>query len=245
MHRLKVAVSDIYEYDQDFLKNKLYLACAVVRQSQGKRILCNTQNSVVGADSGSQASDTPQSGSKATSKGFKICTTLLKLLIGISFLAQWMKDAQEITDRNAGRSFRMRKLNNGENGSCWRKRCKKIDTCGGFRMLPNREYTRSARWRKQAQLTKPGSSVCRWCFPHCLAPPPPPPMSHRKVKMTECEVIRVIGFNPVLFASPEISTMSMLSFNGSPSDKSTDAAVPMQDGLNHLVYQAAADNHMT
>ena len=59
--------------------------------------------------------------------------------------------------------------------------------------------------------------------------------------MAEEAVKRITGLNPVFHASPEISTMGMSSFDGSPSDTSTDADVPVQDGPKHPFYQAAAN----
>ena len=60
--------------------------------------------------------------------------------------------------------------------------------------------------------------------------------------MAEEAVKRITGLNPVFHASPEISTMGMSSFDGSPSDTSTDAAVPVQDSPKYTFYQAAANN---
>lgn len=60
--------------------------------------------------------------------------------------------------------------------------------------------------------------------------------------MAEETVKRITGLNPLLHGSPEISTMAMSSFDGSPSDTSTDAAVPVQDGPKHPLYRAAANN---
>ncbi|KAF2298439.1 hypothetical protein GH714_023588 [Hevea brasiliensis] len=58
-----------------------------------------------------------------------------------------------------------------------------------------------------------------------------------KVKMAEETVKRITGVNPIFHAMPEISTISMPSFDGSPSDTSTDAAVPVQDDPKHHFYQ--------
>ena len=60
--------------------------------------------------------------------------------------------------------------------------------------------------------------------------------------MAEEAVKRITGLNHVFHASPEILTVGMSSFDGSPSDTSTDAAVPVQDGPKHTFYQAAANN---
>lgn len=55
--------------------------------------------------------------------------------------------------------------------------------------------------------------------------------------MAEETVKRITGLNPLIHALPEISTISMSSFDGSPSDTSTDAAVPVNEDPNHLFYQ--------
>ncbi|KAK8569382.1 hypothetical protein V6N13_046441 [Hibiscus sabdariffa] len=55
----------------------------------------------------------------------------------------------------------------------------------------------------------------------------------------------VTGFLPVFLGSQGMPTTSMSPFDGSPSVMSTDAIVPMQDGLNQSLDSAAADTPMT
>ena len=56
--------------------------------------------------------------------------------------------------------------------------------------------------------------------------------------MAEETVKRFTGLNHMFHAMPDISTMSMPSFDGSPSDTSADAAVPVKDDPEHRLYQA-------
>jgi hypothetical protein len=62
--------------------------------------------------------------------------------------------------------------------------------------------------------------------------------------MAEETVKRITGLNPMFHVMPDISSMGMPSFDGSPSDNSADAAVPVQDDPNHHFYQPASNNSM-
>lgn len=55
---------------------------------------------------------------------------------------------------------------------------------------------------------------------------------------------RITGSNPMFHAMSDISSISMPSFDGSPSDTSTDAAVPVQDDPNYHFYQPISSNPM-
>lgn len=59
--------------------------------------------------------------------------------------------------------------------------------------------------------------------------------------MAEDSVKRITGLNPMVHAMPEISTISIPSFDGSPSDTSADAAFPVQDDPKHHFYQPPND----
>lgn len=63
--------------------------------------------------------------------------------------------------------------------------------------------------------------------------------------MAEETVKRITGLNPMFHAMPEVSSMGMPSFDGSPSDTSTDAAVPMQDDPDHHFYQPNSNNSLS
>ena len=62
--------------------------------------------------------------------------------------------------------------------------------------------------------------------------------------MAEETVKRVTGLNPLFQAMSEMSSMAMPSFSGSPSDTSTDTAVPVPDDSQHHYYQQPPNNHM-
>ena len=63
--------------------------------------------------------------------------------------------------------------------------------------------------------------------------------------MAEETVKRITGLNPMLHAMSDISSISMPSFDGSPSDASADAAVAVQDDPNHHFYQPTSNNPIT
>ena len=64
--------------------------------------------------------------------------------------------------------------------------------------------------------------------------------------MAEETVKRITGLNNTMFhGMSEMSTIEMPSFDGSPSDTSTDAAVPVQDNPNHHFYQPSTNNNMS
>lgn len=67
-----------------------------------------------------------------------------------------------------------------------------------------------------------------------------------QVKMAEETVKRVTGFNssPLFQVMSEMSNMGMPSFAASPSDTSTDAAVPVQEDPKQHYYQAPSNNHL-
>ena len=62
--------------------------------------------------------------------------------------------------------------------------------------------------------------------------------------MAEETVKRITGLNPMLHAMSEITSMGMPTFDGSPSDTSADAAVPVRDEAHHHFYQPTSNNPM-
>ncbi|KAL5098594.1 hypothetical protein RYX36_002921 [Vicia faba] len=62
--------------------------------------------------------------------------------------------------------------------------------------------------------------------------------------MAEETVKRITGLNLMFHIMPDMSSMGMPSFDGSPSDDSADAAVPVQDDPHHHFYQPASNNPM-
>lgn len=63
--------------------------------------------------------------------------------------------------------------------------------------------------------------------------------------MAEETVKRITGLNPMFNVMSDISSVGMPSFSGSPSDTSTDAAVPVQDNSNPHYYQPSTSNSIS
>lgn len=59
--------------------------------------------------------------------------------------------------------------------------------------------------------------------------------------MAEETVKRITGLNPMFHAMPDISSMVMPSFDGSPSDTSAEAVVPVQDDQTHHYFQPTSN----
>ncbi|KAL5072652.1 hypothetical protein RYX36_011636, partial [Vicia faba] len=57
-------------------------------------------------------------------------------------------------------------------------------------------------------------------------------------------VQRITGLNLMFHIMPDMSSMGMPSFDGSPSDNSADAVVLVQDDPHHRFYQPASNNPM-
>ncbi|OAY44239.1 light-inducible protein CPRF2 isoform X1 [Manihot esculenta] len=246
---------------QAFLKSKLNLACAAVALSRAPFL--KPQDSPARADSGSQASNASQLGSHAAPKEAGSDLPWSQDMdangpVGIASLPSTQKKfGATLKPTTSGSSREQSEDDENEGETEITKDMDPTDAKRARRMLSNRESARRSRRRKQAHLTDLETQVSQLRVENASLLKRLSNISNKyngaavdnrvlkadvetlraKVKMAEETVKRITGLNPLIHALPEISTISMSSFDGSPSDTSTDAAVPVNEDPNHHFYQ--------